>query len=381
MQKEKTSVTRKEFEKHITVCNNKRCIKSSAALGLAFLLMMAIYKPLGIGMNAKALMGFGIAFEVVQLLTFAVSMYLQKNNEFDKMVVLYRTYYASSLMLLLLLGAVDVKVNASIILIAAAICFYVFIPILSANELKVFSGLLLLATVAMSFYLHKLGTRFVIDSIVLLLAGVIAGKYHSEMLRKHEKLLDELKKKTISAEQDPLTGLTNRRGLGRRANTIWPYCARTGNSVGIIALDIDFFKKYNDKYGHPEGDKCLVKIADAIRNSARRGTDISARIGGEEFLVFVQDMSQEEIIDLALKIRKNIADLKIPHAFVGVSQYVTVSMGVAVTQPSALNNFHDLYEEADQALYTAKENGRNCVVCKDVIYGRLRNGLGRVISL
>lgn len=377
----KVSVSQKEFITHLTVCNNKRCVKSALALSLIMVATFLVYKPFGLGMNTKLMMIFAGIFVGVQIFAGVIGFFFHKNNEYDRMVVLYRAYYALSIISLLVMGVSDAVTNSSLVLIAGAMMLYAIVPILNENEIKVYSTGIAMSGVVVCFLLHKAGARVMVDSSLIMIMGILAGKYHSDMLRRHEKTLDELKKKSLTAETDPLTGLVNRRGLSRRANTIWPFCTRTGSTVGIIALDIDFFKKYNDKYGHPAGDKCLVKISEAIRQSARRGSDIAARIGGEEFLVFVQDMSKEEIVDLALKIRSSIADLKIQHAYVGVSNYVTVSMGVATVQPKAFNNFHDLYEEADQALYMAKENGRNCIVCDGVIYGRMKNGLGTVISM
>ena len=95
-----------------------------------------------------------------------------------------------------------------------------------------------------------------------------------------------------------------------------------------VEIDIDFFKKYNDRFGHPAGDKCLKEVAHAIKNTAKRSVDITARTGGEEFIIFVQNMTEAELVEFAMKVRKNVADLKIAHAYAGVSEYVTVSMGL-----------------------------------------------------
>ncbi len=103
--------------------------------------------------------------------------------------------------------------------------------------------------------------------------------------------------------------------MEKQIEYLWPFCTRTNSPVGIIEIDIDFFKKYNDKFGHPEGDICLKKVAGVLQESARRSSDIAVRIGGEEFVVFVQNMSEKEIIKFALRIRDKIEELKIPHAW------------------------------------------------------------------
>jgi len=169
--------------------------------------------------------------------------------------------------------------------------------------------------------------------------------------------------------------------LKKKAELIWSYCQRRKVPVGIIALDIDFFKKYNDKFGHLEGDKCLKVIANTLKESAKRSSDIVTRTGGEEFLVFVQDITPKEILTLALNIRKNIEEQTIIHAYCGISKYVTVSMGISTTIPKFNYEFNDLYDEADRALYQAKKNGRNCIVFDGNLYGRMKDGMSQVIGM
>lgn len=175
---------------------------------------------------------------------------------------------------------------------------------------------------------------------------------------------------TKDAEEDPLTGLLNRRGLERQLNTIWPYCMRNRNLVALIIMDIDNFKKYNDTFGHPQGDKCLQAVAGAIKKSARRSTDIVSRIGGEEFMVFIHGTDEMEPVKLAEKIRVNVEKMQIPQSPALANPYVTISLGVAAVIPDDPEGYSKLYDEADKALYYAKRNGRNCIVYGSHIYGR-----------
>ncbi len=175
---------------------------------------------------------------------------------------------------------------------------------------------------------------------------------------------------TKDAEEDPLTGLLNRRGLERQLNTIWPFCMRNRNLVALIIMDIDNFKKYNDTFGHPQGDKCLQAVAGAIKKSARRSTDIVSRIGGEEFMVFIHGTDEMEPVKLAEKIRVNVEKMQIPQSPALANPYVTISLGVAAVIPDDPEGYSKLYDEADKALYYAKRNGRNCIVYGSHIYGR-----------
>ena len=129
------------------------------------------------------------------------------------------------------------------------------------------------------------------------------------------------------------------------------------------------------------GDRCLKQVAAAIKAATDGIAEVTARIGGEEFLVILRGRSPEESIEAAMKIRRQIDSMKIQHACVNVSQYVTVSMGVAHIVPNNYNSFEELYKKVDDALYSAKANGRNCVVCDNRIYGRMKKGLATVISM
>ncbi len=318
--------------------------------------------------------------EVYQIAMAIVGYLLIINNEMDRLLVYSRADIFINAVILIILGIVDCKATGSTLFFFVDALFVSLVPVYFRAERRLYVFSFIAGYVIMAFC-FRLPARNKIDIAIAALVMYVMSDIIQEHLICHEKMNRRLKAKTISSESDPLTGLTNRRGLGRKAATLWPYCSRTATQLGLIEIDIDFFKKYNDRFGHPAGDKCLKLVANAIKNSAKRGSDITARTGGEEFLVFVQGMNERELVDLAMKIRKNIDSLKIQHAYVNISNYVTVSMGVAVMVPGDNNSFEDLYEEADQALYTAKENGRNCIVCSNKIYGRMRKGLATVISV
>ncbi len=326
----------------------------------------------------------GIKILLTLMVLFELSMagigfLLISQEELDKIKLYYRLVFAATAIMLLMFARLDMKYTGSVIFYIAAAVFFAVVPVYQDTERKVLSVVFTLGIFISALTISP-GIRRIIDTAVIGLGTTGIGILMSDHFVEHERLCLRLKAKTHTSEHDPLTGLVNRRGLDKKASVLWPYCARTATALGLIEVDIDFFKKYNDKFGHPAGDKCLKLVANAIRRSAKRGSDITARTGGEEFLVFVQGMSEPEIVELAMKIRKSIMDLKIPHAYVNVSNYVTVSIGVATMVPDGKNSFQKLYEETDIALYNAKANGRNCVVCRNKIYGRMKKGLATVIS-
>ncbi len=371
------SSKKKEFERRLAYLNCRRSYALSVVLSIIlpcmWLLNNSVKEP-GVGFTAMI-----IVAETVELVSAVVLFYIVRSEQWI-ISTAYRMYYICTMALLITISVMDYRTAGSSMLYVITMGIAIFVPILTKKELKAYSGAMLIAVVAGCAGAADNGLRAVIDMAVIGITGIVAGRYSQEHFRNQERVKEELKEKTLCSEQDPLTGLTNRRGLSKKAGILWPFCIRTHSMAGIIAIDIDFFKKYNDKFGHPEGDECLKKIAAAIKGSARRQTDVVARTGGEEFLVFVQDMSKKDIIELALKIRGAVAELKLEHAYVEVSKYVTVSMGIAYTFPERGDSFEELYEEADQALYVAKENGRNCIVCDNCIYGRMKNGLGTAVS-
>ncbi|MDR9773119.1 GGDEF domain-containing protein [Rhizobium hidalgonense] len=163
------------------------------------------------------------------------------------------------------------------------------------------------------------------------------------------------------ARTDPLTGIANRRWMMETLEGLW----RNGRESGVVAMlmcDIDHFKALNDKLGHGEGDRCLVKVAGIIQSCVRADRDLVSRHGGEEFLIVLPDVDEDEAIAVAKRIRESVEAAALPNPSSGVGPSVTLSVGVALK--SALDtdiSLANLQHEADMALYRAKEAGRNQV--------------------
>ncbi len=160
------------------------------------------------------------------------------------------------------------------------------------------------------------------------------------------------------AQHDSLTGLTNRRHFTQEANAELARAQRAHAATCILIVDIDFFKKVNDQYGHPAGDWVLKEVANVLAHTAR-STDVVARLGGEEFIVLMPHTTREGAMALAEKLRHNVQAHPL-HAE-GQTLAVTISIGVSELAPGDKGDFEDLYFAADAALYVAKANGRNRV--------------------
>ncbi len=165
----------------------------------------------------------------------------------------------------------------------------------------------------------------------------------------------------ILAGSDALTGIPNRRMFNTHLHTVWREAHRESRSLAVGLIDVDHFKRFNDRYGHQAGDVCLRRIAHSIMRSARRPLDFTARFGGEEFAVVLYDPDPDYIEKLANRIRTSIALLDIPHEDSETAERVTVSIGMALAGPGSDRSAAGLLQLADEALYEAKAAGRNCV--------------------
>lgn len=158
---------------------------------------------------------------------------------------------------------------------------------------------------------------------------------------------------------DGLTGISNRRHFDEFFAQEWKRGAREQYSIALILLDIDFFKRYNDTYGHQAGDDCLVKVSQIMNGAVHRPSDLCARYGGEEFTIILPNTQMNSARKLAKTIRLKIEATQIEHSSSDVSQYVTASLGVSAKVPKANSSYNSLIQAADKALYQAKHCGRN----------------------
>jgi len=161
------------------------------------------------------------------------------------------------------------------------------------------------------------------------------------------------------ASLDGLTGVANRRRFDEYLELEWQQMAREKLPLSLILCDIDFFKKYNDSYGHQAGDACLRQVADALRFCARRSIDLVARYGGEEFAMILPNTTAAGAAQVAEEMRSVVNALEIPHVQSAVSAYVTLSLGIACITPRPNTSPTMLIAAADAALYQAKAAGRN----------------------
>ncbi len=193
-------------------------------------------------------------------------------------------------------------------------------------------------------------------------------EYASRKAFLESKLLNQL------AERDGLTALHNRRSFDDYMERIWRQSRREQTQLTIMMIDIDHFKAYNDYYGHQAGDDALKKVAEVISMSAQRPLDFSARYGGEEFALVLFGPVGGYGYDLPDQIRKAVMNLKIEHKAASAEKYMTISIGVALVMPGAERSQAGAIQMADEALYQAKEDGRNRVVIRESKHTHVQTG-------
>lgn len=194
----------------------------------------------------------------------------------------------------------------------------------------------------------------------------ITKPFHLPIVKARVRNHMLLKVKTDQLEElshlDGLTSIANRRHFDEVLSKEQGRLHRLGGDLSLIMLDIDFFKAYNDNYGHGTGDECLIQVAKALSGIVKRPTDLLARYGGEEFAVILPDTNLEGALQVAESLHDEINRLNLTHEFSPIADHVTVSLGVAnlATEPASAD-LEDLLKRADSALYKAKETGRNRV--------------------
>jgi diguanylate cyclase (GGDEF)-like protein len=179
-----------------------------------------------------------------------------------------------------------------------------------------------------------------------------------------------------SAHRDSLTGIHNRRMFDEHMTRVWQQAARESVPIGLLLVDLDHFKAFNDTHGHQGGDACLAKVARLLPQVARRPLDLAARYGGEEFMVLLYDARREQVEEACIHLHAALEHIGIAHAASATGQ-VTFSIGGACVQPKPNRRLEGLIQLADEALYAAKERGRNRTVIMDREYETLTTGAFR----
>jgi diguanylate cyclase (GGDEF)-like protein/PAS domain S-box-containing protein len=184
----------------------------------------------------------------------------------------------------------------------------------------------------------------------------------TERKENEQKLLDLQKELEDYSYKDSLTNVANRRMFDTAMSREWNHAQRQQQTISLILIDIDYFKEYNDFYGHLKGDECLRRVALTLSSVIKRPRDFLARFGGEEFVLILPDTNEETASMLAERCRNMVYQEKIPHEMSKIDKWLTVSLGVATMTPSKEDFSNTFINHVDKLLYQAKQKGRNRIV-------------------
>jgi len=233
-----------------------------------------------------------------------------------------------------------------------------------------------------SLHLHRSPKQ--LDELSLLESGVnsLQAKLSAYLERQHQDELAlaahrdrlaelvaertaELRAANVRLEElsraDPLTGLANRRHFDEVKEAEFRRALRQAQPLAVLMCDVDFFKRYNDLYGHAQGDQCLRMVADTLKSVFARAGEVVARLGGEEFVVLLPGVDTSAARRAAVRLQQRLGERELLHEDSPVSPCVTLSIGLATLEPDSMDQFDQLLRRADEALYRAKTHGRNCI--------------------
>lgn len=268
-------------------------------------------------------------------------------------------------------GQGEPRVFVRLVLAIVAVYFVVGLAFRSAIAVNAI-GLVAYAAFAVSKDMPGVEMTHYMTTLVIANIICIAGAYNLEHARRIAWL--EGQRLAETALQDGLTGIHNRRRFDEHLQRVWAQSVRERRPIALLFADIDHFKAYNDRYGHQAGDEAMKAVAGVVARFARRPLDLAARYGGEEFAIILYDAKREHAEQIAGEILDAVRQLGIVHEDSSASPVLTISLGVACVVPAARRSWAGLIQLADQALYAAKDGGRNRAEALEQEYEHMQTG-------
>jgi len=330
----------------------------TASLMLVFLIHSAVDNRI-----ALSWLGLHTGFNLIRfLLTVRYrSRVLQTEDEINaryrhyrRMIVVSGLIWGLSAFLLFPANAIEYQLLYLLVIVGFTATAMSLVNILP----KAYPLLLLLIFAPIYFRLAHATTEFSVSLSLVLTFFILFMLAAAQAFRRNLIEAIELRiKLRQQAIQDVLTGIYNRRYFMEQLKAEWNRCMRHQQPITIIIIDIDHFKKLNDRYGHKQGDECLIEIARLLNSGTRRTGEFVARIGGEEFAIVLPNAKSAAAIKLAEKLRNDLSLIRFSHK--NEHFHISASMGIACTIPNLGGDCERLFEAADEALYQAKDAGRN----------------------
>ena len=351
--------------------NIRRVVYTSMILVIGLPALFLLYMLFPVSESVRLIFqGAFISFEIVSIAFLILSSKAMMKRDYDMTFFAVYSFWGFVEFFGFLISFILYYEQQDLTVYYMTLAAVTIIALMSTKVMWIYVGFEMVFTLVLMYTLkmppHQIVGVGMANGMFILLSRVL---YNSQV--SSHSMEQQVRSMEKDSEEDPLTGMLNRRGLEHKIRSSWDQAVRNKHIVAVIMMDIDNFKKYNDTFGHPQGDECLKRVSAAVKKAAMRSTDVCARVGGEEFLVFIPEAANEvEALKLAEKIRKTVEGLKIPHAPTVSNEFVTISVGVAYLVPDESDTLQKLYGEADKSLYFAKRNGRNCIVCGKYLYNK-----------
>jgi diguanylate cyclase (GGDEF)-like protein len=316
---------------------------------------------------------------VVELLVFLYANYLCRHKKYRAHLINagFLVFYICLMGFGIYIGVIKRPQNHAAVFLVFFVCgqiIFVLSPlwnlILNVVTVALFSVLVIAIKPAVIWQSD------VVNVIIAALTGIVFTRYMSqtvirEMLatRRLEIERNRFREESI---RDELTGLSNRRDYLHAVDFYISVCQHVHQTVCVIMMDVDYFKMYNDFYGHAKGDVVLQSIGKTLQILMEEERVFAARVGGEEFIILWTENRIAEVERVAVKLRQMSIDLQIPHEKSSAAPCVTASLGLYILRGGSTDTTEDLYKNADAALYEAKKRGRNCIMLRDSADNTLR---------
>lgn len=253
---------------------------------------------------------------------------------------------------------------------------YFLFGMLHAHAVR--TSLMVVAMYAIGGHLAAVaGPQRYFDLFVMAFASVIGGAVHYSLQRSVRRNYLAAQALSESANRDSLTGIYNRRMFDEHMLRLWQQATRERLPLALLLVDLDHFKAFNDRMGHQAGDACLARVASVLPVAARRPLDLAARYGGEEFAILLYDVDRDKVEEICRQLHASLAKAALKHPASPVGEYVTFSIGAACIEPLTGRRPEGFIQLADEALYAAKERGRDRTVIMDREYESLTTGAFR----
>jgi diguanylate cyclase (GGDEF)-like protein len=306
-----------------------------------------------------------IAMIIICVTFFLIALYLipkyKQQSNLLKKKIFYNSFWFVLSIAFISFRILDILENNTINNFIILIAILTIIPILESKE-AIFLFLFNMVAQIFIVLIFWPQSHLIIEAVWLTLIAIIITqvlfKYYINTALTQKKLMD-------ICETDALTGLLNRYGFDRFINQQRTKCLEKKCYIAAGVLDIDYFKEYNDKLGHLNGDRCLKEIGAYLKSFSFPAESIVSRYGGEEFIIVLMDTQKDQALNIFQQIKMGIENKKIPSACRDVSEFVTISIGFTIAEINAQTSWNDIYSQADKALYWAKRNGRNSIAIYD----------------